>query len=407
MTLDEQLNRSEFYANPYPVYQLLRSEDPVHWSEIMGSWILTRYEDVMSSMRDAHLFSNAGRHALSLNRLPEALQKKAKPIYDHYAVGLIHSDPPDHTRIRALVNKVFTTQAMECLRPRIHSIVNQLLDAVSEAGKMDVIRDFAYPLPVAIISEILGVSTEDHDQFKYWSDGISGLTATGCSTPENLERGLPSLHHLREYLGRLIAQRRKQPKDDLISVLVAVEDQGDRLSEDELLTTYQTLITAGFETTMNLIGNGLLSLLRNPEQLQLLKDNPDLVDGAIEEMLRYESPFQRNWRVATVDLELEGKSIRAGQLVAQMLGAANRDPAQFPDPDRFDITRQPNRHIAFGYGIHFCVGAPLARLEASIAFNTLLRRLPELRLGSDVIEWRKEIVFRGLKSLPVLFDGNQ
>ncbi len=403
MTLDEHLGKPEFYRDPYPIYHRLRAEDPVHWSDIMGSWVLTCYDDVVATMRDPRRFSNAGRHALSLDRLPEAVREKARPIYDHYSVGLIHSDPPDHTRLRALVSKVFTARAMESLRPRIQVIVDDLLDAVQPAGQMDVMRDFAYPLPVAIISQILGIPAADHEQFRYWNDGINELTASGHTTPANIERGLPSFLHLRAYLRRLIAQRRQEPQDDLLSALVAVEEQGDRLQEDELVTTYQTLITAGFETTMNLIGSGLLSLLRHPEQLGRLRADPTLIELAVEELLRYETPFQRNWRVAAEDIEFRGKRIGRGQLVAQMLGAANRDPAAFPDPDRLDITRQSNRHIAFGYGIHFCIGAPLARMEAAIAFNALLRRFPALRLGDDRIEWREEIVFRGLKSLVVQF----
>ena len=270
-------------------------------------------------------------------------------------------------------------------------------------GEMEIMRDLAYPLPVSIISQLLGIPAEDHEQFRYWNNGVNELTASGRTTPENIERGLPSFLHLRAYLRRLIAQRRQDPQDDLLSALVAAEENGDRLGEDELVTTYQTLITAGFETTMNLIGSGLLSLLRHPAQLQWLRAEPTLMEAAVEELLRYETPFQRNWRVTAQDVELGGKHIGRGQLVAQMLGAANRDPAVFPDPDRLDITRRSGRHIAFGYGIHFCIGAPLARIEASIAFNSLLRRFPALRLKDDKIEWREEIVFRGLNSLTVQF----
>ena len=403
ITLDLHLDRPEFYHNPYPVYHELRAEDPVHWSEIMGSWVLTRYDDVVATMRDPLRFSNAGRHALSLDRLPEVVRKKAKPIYDHYAVGLIHTDPPDHTRLRALVSKVFTVRAMESMRPRIQAIVDDLLDAVQCDGEMDVMRDLAYPLPVAIISQILGIPAEDHDRFRYWNDGVNELTATGRTTETNIERGLPRFLHLRAYLKRLIEQRRRDPQDDLLSALVTVEEDGDRLGEDELITTYQTLITAGFETTMNLIGTGLHTLLRHPEQLERLREQPALMESAVEELLRYETPFQRNWRVAAQDVELGGKLVKRGQLVAQMLGAANRDPSIFPEPDRLDITRQSGRHIAFGYGIHFCIGAPLARIEADIAFNSLLRRFPALRLQDDEVDWREEIVFRGLNSLMVQF----
>jgi cytochrome P450 len=264
-------------------------------------------------------------------------------------------------------------------------------------------RDLAYPLPVAIISQILGIPAEDHERFRYWNDGVNELTATGRTTEANIERGLPKFLHLRAYLKRLIEQRRREPEDDLLSALVAVEEEGERLGEDELITTYQTLITAGFETTMNLIGTGLLTLLRHPEQLERLRANPASMESAVEELLRYETPFQRNWRVAAQDVELGGKRIERGQLVAQMLGAANRDPAIFPDPDRLDISRQSGRHIAFGYGIHFCIGAPLARIEAAVVFSSLLRRFPVLRLKEGKVAWREEIVFRGLNSLMVQF----
>jgi cytochrome P450 len=354
-------------------------------------------------MRDPRRFSNAGRHALSLDRLPEEVRKKAKPIYDHYAVGLIHTDPPDHTRMRALINKVFTVQAMESLRPRVQKIVDDLLDAAASNGEMDIMAALAYPLPVAIISQILGIPAEDNENFAYWNEGVNELTASGRTTEANLERGLPIFQHLRTYLRELIEKRRRDPQDDLLSALVMVEEEGDRLSEEELITNYQTLITAGFETTMNLIGTGLLTLLRHPEQLARLQADPSLTESAVEELLRFETPFQRNWRVAAQDVELGGKRIERGQLVAQMLGAANRDPEIFPDPDRLDITRNSGRHIAFGYGIHFCIGAPLARLEATVAFTTLLRRFPNLRLAQNVPEWLPSYQLRLLKSLPVEF----
>lgn len=403
IALDDFLDRPDFYFDPYPVYHELRASDPVHWSDIMGSWVLTRYDDVVATMRDPRRFSNAGRHALSLDRLPEHVRKKAKPIYEHYAVGLIHTDPPDHTRMRALINKVFTVRAMESLRPRVQKIVDDLLDAAAPNGQMDVMAALAYPLPVAIISQILGIPAEDNDNFAYWNEGVNELTASGRTTEANLARGLPIFQHLRAYLRDLIEKRRRDPQDDLLSALVMVEEEGDRLSEEELITNYQTLITAGFETTMNLIGTGLLTLLRHPYQLARLRSDPSLTASAVEELLRYETPFQRNWRVAAQDVELGGKRIRRGQLVAQMLGAANRDPEVFPDPDRFDISRNSGSHIAFGYGIHFCIGAPLARIEADIAFRTLLRRFPKLRLMQEIADWRGEIVFRGLNSLMVEF----
>jgi len=292
---------------------------------------------------------------------------------------------------------------MESLRPRVQKIVDDLLDAAASKGEMDIMAALAFPLPVAIISQILGIPEEDNDKFAYWNEGVNELTASGRTTEANLERGLPIFQHLRAYLRDLIEKRRRDPQDDLLSALVIVEEEGDRLSEEELITNYQTLITAGFETTMNLIGTGLLTMLRHPDQLAQLQAVPSLTESAVEELLRYETPFQRNWRVAAQDTDLGGKRIERGQLVAQMLGAANRDPEVFPDPDRLDITRNSGRHIAFGYGIHFCIGAPPARIEAAVAFRTLFRRFPALRLKHDQADWREEIVFRGLNSLMVEF----
>jgi cytochrome P450 len=315
---------------------------------------------------------------------------------------LIFSDPPDHTRLRALVNKAFTPSTVERMRPRIQQIVEGLLDALPDRGEMDLIRDFAFPLPNTVRSDILGLPLEDTEQLKKWADDIMGLFGAGADQ-DRAERGQASLIATREYLSGLIAQRRQKPGADLISILILAREQNDKLSEGELLSTCSTLLTASQETTTSLIGNGMLALLQNPNQLQKLKENPALIETAVEELLRYDGPLQRQLRAATEDFEIRGERISKGQMVCPMLGAANRDPEQFADPDRLDIERQENHHIAFGFGIHWCVGAPLARIETQIAINALLRRLHRLELKTDVVDRPQDFTVRSIRSLPVRF----
>jgi pimeloyl-[acyl-carrier protein] synthase len=399
--LDRQLATTSFAADPYPTYHRLRDDDPVHWSETVGAWLLTRYDDVSTTLRDPHHFSSRGRFSAVLEGLTADERAAVGPLEDHFTVGLLGSDPPDHTRLRGLVNRAFTPRVVEGLRPRVQHIVDDLLDAAGPRGEVDLVRDVAYPLPATVIAELLGAPPEAQDDFKEWSDGILAFQGTGRATPELLARSQRDLLAMRAFLTKLLAERRKNPREDLLSRLVAAETDDQKLSEAELLTTCVTLLTAGHETTTNLLANGLLTLLRHPDQCQRLRDEPDLMPLAVEEMLRFESPLQRNPRRVAADIELRGKPLRQGEFVFQVLGAANRDPEQFTDPDRFDITRQPNRHLAFGYGIHFCLGAPLARLEASIAIGTLLRRFPDLRLRGDAVSWERHGLLRALSALPV------
>jgi hypothetical protein len=288
------------------------------------------------------------------------------------------------------------------MRPHIQEIVNQLLDKVEGAGVMDVIADLAYPLPIIVIAELLGVQLEDRNRLKQWSFTIA-RTLEPLMTLDVFDHVNENIMSFTEYLRDLVAERRKNPKSDLISALIAARDQGDRLSEDELIATCIFLFAAGHETTSNLIGNGLLALLRHPDQMEKLKQEPTLIPSCVEELLRYDSPVQLWWRTALEDIEIGSKTIRKGQLAMVYLGAANREPAQFSDPDQLDITRCENRHIAFSYGIHSCLGAALARVEGQIAFNTLLQRMPELKLQSNTLQWRETISLRGLKALPIAF----
>lgn len=313
--IDDLLHASGFFTNPYPIYHQLRSAAPVHWSETWNCWILTRYTDVVAVLHDPHCFSSAGRITLFLNQLPEEARATLRSLDDHFSAQMVFQDPPDHTRLRGLVNKAFTSRVVEAIRPQIQTTVDVLLDAVQPSGQMDLIHDFAYPLPAITIAEMLGVPPEARDQFKQWADDVVAFLGTGRAKLDVLELGQRSVLALTDWLRELIAQRRYSPKADLLSLLIATEEQGDMLGEAELVGICISLLTAGHETTTNLIGNGLLALLQHPVQRQQLQHNPDLIVAAVEELLRYDSPVQRNWRVVKEELQLGGKQISRGQLV--------------------------------------------------------------------------------------------
>ena len=378
--------------DPYPLYHRLRAEDPVHRSAA-GIWVLSRYDDVALALRDPR-FGRRGFQELISARF-------GTPGFAH---SMLLQDPPDHTRLRTLVSKAFTPRAIEGLRGRVEQMVGTLLDAAADRGEMDLIADLAYPLPAGVICEMLGVPSADRDRLREWSTDIArSMDALVISDPETVARANAAGAALYEYFEALVAERRRSPAEDILSALIAAEEAGDRLSTDELYATLILLFLAGHETTANLIGNGALALLRQPAQLRRLLEHPALIDSAIEELLRYESPVQRLSRITNQDVTLAERTIPAGSLVLALLGATNRDPAHFAEPDRLDVTRQDNRHLAFGTGIHFCLGAPLARLEGRIAFAALLRRCPGLALATDRIEWRQTFALRALVSLPVRF----
>ena len=390
----------EVRANPYPLYRQLREEEPVHWSELMEAWVLTRYDDVSALLKDSRFSADRRKANNRFAREAAARLQEGGPLAG--ATTMLGSDPPEHTRLRGLVSKAFTPRVVEAMRPHIQEIVDSLLDDVQESGRMDIIGDLAYPLPVIVIAEMLGVPPEDRDDFKRWSDDIVA-TLGPLAAPEVIEQARISIQEMADYFNAVIAERRREPREDLLSGLIAAEERGEVLSEEELLATCILLLAAGNETTTNLIGNGMLALLRHPDQLEKLRDQPSLTDSAIEEFLRYDGPVQSTARVATEQLEIRGTTIEEAQLVIALLGAANRDPEQFPNPDELDIARQPNQHIAFGQGLHFCLGSPLARMEGQIAFETLLRRMPNPRLESEEIEWGGSFILRGLKRLPIAF----
>jgi hypothetical protein len=386
----------EFVADPYPMYQRLQADDPVHHSPL-GFWVLTRYADVIASLRDPRLIKEpiaafvAARFGM---QVPPGL-----------GLSMLDRDPPDHTRLRGLVSKAFTPKALERLRPSIQQIVNGLLDQVESHGTMDLIDEFAYPLPVNVICDMLGVPVRDHERFKQWGLDIArGLDAIMLPPDSEVgQRSVAGRRALAEYFRELIAQRRASPREDMLSALIAAEEAGDKLNEDELLATCILLLVAGHETTVNLIGNGTLALLRHPDELRRLRDAPGIIATAVEELLRFDGPVQRTARIPSEDIVIGGRTIPKGEMVMPFLGAADRDPAQFPDPQRLDLTRADNRHIAFGMGVHFCLGAPLARMEGQIAINTLLKRLPKLALATDTPQFRQSLTLRGLQSLPVSF----
>jgi pimeloyl-[acyl-carrier protein] synthase len=417
----------EVHEDPYPLYHRLRAEDPVHRSDL-GFWVLTRHADVLAVLRDPRL-SRDPRHSERIELLRSSAELDELLASEEAAPSMLFVDPPDHTRLRTLVNKAFTPAAVERLRPRVEAIVAGLLDRVAGAGAMDVVEDLAYPLPVTVICELFGVPEADHDRFRAWSRGLVRLLDPLVAT-DALEGALRARLALRGYLRELIAERRAHPSGDLLTALIAAEDEGHQpttlvqdqdhgipegdhaerhgpartsLSEAELVSMCVLLLVAGHETTVNLIANGLLALLRDPQALAGLKAQPGLAGSAVEELLRYDSPVQFTSRHALADLDLGGRQVGAGETVVAVLGAANRDPAQFPDPDRLDLARQPNRHVAFGGGIHFCLGAPLARMEARIAIPALLARLPGLEVGPGPPVRRDTVTLRGLASLPVTF----
>jgi cytochrome P450 len=386
----------EFLADPYPTYHRLRAAGPLH-RHPAGFFVLTRYDDVSAFLRDSR-FGKSGYQALFEGRFGSG------PGRPWIGLSMLFRDPPDHTRLRALVSKAFTPRVVETLRAHIQEIVDRLLSGVAGARQMDVIEDLAYPLPVTVISELLGVPVDHADLVKGWSRDVArALDAIALPVgPEVVERGRRATDEMVAYFRGLIAERRGHHGPDLLSGLIEAEEAGDHLSEPELLSTCVLLYVAGHETTVNLIGNGLLALLRHPEERRRLQDDLGLLHGAVEELLRYDGPVQRTGRMATVDCEIAGVPIPAGSLVLGLLGAANRDPAHFAEPDRLDVTREEPRHLAFGSGIHYCLGASLARLEAQVALGTVLRRFPALSLATERPTWRPSSTLRGLEALPVV-----
>ncbi|MDQ2715233.1 MAG: cytochrome P450 [Chloroflexota bacterium] len=388
----------EVLANPYPLYHRLRSEDPVHWDPFLHAWVVTRYADVLTVFQQ-----------FSANRTPTPEQLEAlglatlKPLARVMVHQMLFLDPPDHSRIRGLASRAFTPRRVEVLRAHIQDITNTLLDSVQNTGKMDVLADLAVPLPAIVTAELLGMPSSDWKQLTKWSSDFAQVLGNFQHNPDHAAVALRSLGEMILYFRALLDDHRTHPRDDLIMALMNAEIDGDRLTEEEIIANTIVTMVGGQETTTNLIGNGTLSLLRHPDQMEKLKAEPSLAPSAVEELLRFESPSQHTARLAPGDVELGGKKIRKRQAVIVVMGAANRDPERFPDPDRLDLCRTDNRHVAFAWGSHFCFGAPLARIEGQVAFDTVLRRMPGLRLESETLQWRENLGLRGLKALPVAF----
>jgi len=388
----------EVLADPYPLYRQLREEDPVHWDPFLHAWVVTRYPDVAQVLT-----------TFSANRTPTPDQLTAMglsgitPIAEVMVKQMLFMDAPAHTRLRSLCAEAFTPGRVEGLRSHIQEIADDLLDRVQDAGSMEVVSEFAAPLPAIVTAEMLGVPTSDHEKLKVWSADFAEMLGNFQHNPNRIKGVLRSLEEMLQYFRGLVAELRRTPRPGLVNALLTAEVQGDRLSDEEVIVNSILTMVGGQETTTNLIANGILTLLKNPEQCELLRCNPAIIQSAVEELLRYESPSQYTARLAPHDLELGGKKISKRQAVLAVMGAANRDPERFPDPDRLDLTRKDNRHVAFGWGPHFCFGAPLARIEGQIAFATLLRRLPDLRLEPGPQVWRENLGLRGLTELRVAF----
>ena len=384
----------EVLADPYPLYHRLRNEDPVHWYPFLHAWVVTRYEEVVRVLQD---FS--ANRTFTPQQLGEMGLSQLSPIAAVMVKQMLFMDPPAHTRLRGLCSQAFTPRRVEMLRSRIQGIANRLIDTLLSAGRMDVVRDFAAPLPATVTAELLGVPASDHIQLKEWSADFAEMLGNFQHNPDRTQRVLRSVQEMTEYFRAAIAEARLHPGDGLVHHLLLAEVDGNRLSEEEVIANLIVTMVGGQETTTNLIGNGLLTLLRNPDVMRQLRSDLSLIPSAVEELLRYESPSQHTARIAPADVELGGKSIKRKDAVIAVMGAANRDPQRFSDPDRLDITRKDNRHVAFGAGAHFCFGAPLARMEAQIAFSALLQRLPELKLEPDLLTWRNNLGLRGLTAL--------
>lgn len=388
----------EVLANPYPLFHRLRSEDPVHWDPYLHAWVVTRYADVVWVFQ--HFSAD---RTPTPERLNEMGLSMLTPLAQLMVRQMLFLDPPAHSRVRGLASKAFTPRRVEVLREHIQDIVDGMLDDVAPKGRMEVLADIGRPLPAIVTEELLGLPISDREQLTRWSTDFAEVLGNFQHNPDRAQRVLKSVNEMVAYFQEAVREHRGNLRDDLISAFITAEVDGDRLTDEEIVANTIVTMVGGQETTTNLIGNGILSLLRNPDQLEKLRADYSLIPSAVEELLRYEAPSQHTARLAPNDVELGGKLIHKRDAVIAVMAAANRDPERFPDPDRLDITRQDNRHVAFAWASHFCFGAPLARLEGQITFESILRRMPNLTLEPGPLSWRTNMGLRGLNELNVTF----
>lgn len=391
-------------ADPYPLYRRLRTEDPVHWDPYLHAWVVTRYDDVITVLTRFSADRTPAPEYFEALGVPEV-----SPVAKVMVKQMLFMDAPAHTRLRKLAAPAFMPARVRLLRAHIEEIANRLVDEIDArgTGTMDALADFAEPLPAIVTAEMLGVPVEDHARLKDWSASFAGMLGNFQHNPDLLGGVLEAVKNLTGYFHDAIRDQRRHPRPGLVHSLMSSEVDGDRLSDEEIVANCIVTMVGGQETTTNLIGNGLLTLLRNPEQLARLRGQPELMPAAVEELLRYESPSQLTARLAPKDVTLGGKRVKKRDAVIAVMAAGNRDPGRFPDPDRVDFDRTDNRHLAFGWAAHFCFGAPLARLEGQVAFETLLRRFSTLTLASSELVWRQNLGLRGLSALPLTYEMRQ
>lgn len=388
----------EVLANPYPLFHRLRTEDPVHWDVFLHTWVVTRYNDVLEVL---HRFSANRTHTPA--KLEAMGLGDMSPLAQLMVKQMLFMDPPAHTRLRSLASQAFSPARVAVLRTHIRDIVKRLLDVVQDKGEMDVIRDLGDPLPAIVTAEMLGVPTGDRHKLKAWSADFAEMLGNFQHNPEHAPRMLRAVEEMTSYFNEQVRAQKYNPREGLVHSLMTAEVDGDRLTEEEVVATCIVTMVGGLETTTNLIGNGVLTLLRHPEQMQRMREDLSLIPSAVEEMLRYESPSQHTGRLAPDDVEMGGRLIRKGQAVMAVMAAANRDPERFSDPDLFNVSRTDNRHLAFGYAAHFCFGAALARVEGQEVFEAITRRLFDLELQPGRLTWRNNLGLRGMIALPIKF----
>lgn len=397
--IDDDMLGGDRLADPYPYFADVLERDPVHWNERYRAWFLHKHEDVLWALRNPAFSSDRVRPVYD-DHLSEEERIKRQPTFDVLQHWMVFLDPPEHTRLRRLMMPMFSPKSISAWRPRVEQVVQETLDAIGDRSHFDFVRDFAYPIPAIVVAELIGVPAQDRDKFKQWSDDILTLVFGAQGQGDRRERAQQGLVELTEYLGHLIAEIRRHPGDDAISALVTASDVEPPLSDQEIISTCALLVFGGHETTTNLIANGVRQLLLNPDQWDLLRREPDLINSAVEELLRFDGPSRLEARLLVEDVELRGKSLRAGENVFLVQSAANRDPDVFSNPHTLDVTRAKNPHVSFGFGVHHCLGNFLARLEANVVFPMVLDRLADLELDGPE-EWHPTMMSRGMRSMPV------